>query len=61
MAVDLVLSDKSMDMADEGLDVTIKIGELLHVNTLVARPIASYRSVMCISGLYKTGRGTHNT
>ncbi len=28
MAVDLVLSDKSMDMADEGLDVMIKIGEL---------------------------------
>jgi len=52
MAVDLVLSDKSMDMADEGLDVMIKIGELLHVNTLVARPIAPYRSVMCASPAY---------
>jgi len=52
VTMDLVLSDKSMDMAEEGLDVMIKVGELEHVNTLVARPLAAYRSIVCASPAY---------
>lgn len=52
MKLDLVLSDKAMDMAEEGIDVMIKVGELEHVNSLVARPLAPYRSVICASPAY---------
>nr|WP_226951062.1 LysR family transcriptional regulator [Rouxiella sp. S1S-2] len=52
VTMDLVLSDKSMDMAEEGFDVMIKVGELEHVNTLVARPLAAYRSIVCASPAY---------
>ncbi|MEG3133103.1 LysR family transcriptional regulator [Rouxiella sp. T17] len=52
MTVDLVLNDKAIDMAEEGFDVLIKIGELEHVNSLVARPLAAYRSIVCASPAY---------
>ncbi|MBI6138928.1 HTH-type transcriptional regulator DmlR [compost metagenome] len=58
MTLDLVLSDKTMDMAEEGIDVMIKVGELEHVNSLVARPLAAYRSVICASPAYLERAGT---
>lgn len=57
MTLDLVLSDKTMDMAEEGIDVMIKVGELEHVNSLVARQLASYKSIICASPAYLARAG----
>lgn len=57
VTLDLVLGDQAMDMAEEGLDVMIKIGDLIHVNTLVARPLAPYRSILCASPAYLAQAG----
>jgi len=57
MTLDLVLSDKTMDMAEEGIDVMIKVGELEHVNSLVARQLASYKSIICASPDYLARAG----
>lgn len=58
MTLNMVLSDKTMDMAEEGIDVMIKVGELEHVNSLVARPLAAYRLVICASPAYLERAGT---
>ena len=52
LTIDLVLSDKLMDMAEDRLDIMIKIGELENVNSLVARPLSSYSSIVCASPSY---------
>lgn len=57
VTIDLVLSDKAIDMAEEGVDVMIKIGELDNVNSLVARSLAPYRSVICASPDYLERKG----
>lgn len=52
VTVDLVLSDRALDMADEGIDVRIHIGPLEQMNSLVARPLPVYRSLVCASPAY---------
>ncbi|WP_414148530.1 LysR substrate-binding domain-containing protein [Erwinia sp. BNK-24-b] len=58
VTLDMVLSDRPVDMAEEGVDVMIKIGELEHVNSLVARSLSPYRSVICASPAYLAQAGT---
>lgn len=57
VTLDLVLSDKAMDMAEEGIDVMIKVGELEHMNSLIARPIAAYKSIICAAPAYLESAG----
>ncbi|MCW1874962.1 LysR family transcriptional regulator [Erwinia sp. INIA-01] len=61
LTLDLVLSDKAIDMAEESIDVMIKIGDLENLNSLVARPLASYRSIVCASPDYLHEAGTPAT
>jgi len=61
VSLDLVLSDKAIDMAEESIDVMIKIGDLENLNSLVARPLASYRSIVCASPAYLREAGTPET
>lgn len=52
VTLDIRLSDRPLDMAEDGIDVMLKIGELEQVNSMVARRLADYRSVVCASPTY---------
>ncbi len=52
VSVDLLLSDRPLDMIDERADIMIKIGELQNVFSVIARPLMPYRSVICASPAY---------
>jgi len=54
--LDLVVSDRVMDLVDEGIDAAIRIGDLAD-SSLIARPLAPYRSVICASPAYLKRRG----
>ncbi|ADU71627.1 transcriptional regulator, LysR family (plasmid) [Pantoea sp. At-9b] len=58
VTLDIRLSDRPLDMAEDGIDVMLKIGELEQVNSLVARRLADYRSVVCASPAYLEAFGT---
>ncbi len=50
--VELVLSDVIPDMAEQAIDIAIRIGETDNINAFVARSLAPYRSVICASSGY---------
>lgn len=52
VTVDLILSDRPLDMVDERADIMIKIGELPNVLSLIARPLMPYRSIICAAPAY---------
>ncbi|WP_119155101.1 LysR substrate-binding domain-containing protein [Caldimonas tepidiphila] len=54
--IELVLSDGLVDLAAEGFDLAIRIGELGQPH-LVARPLAPYRMVICASPDYLARHG----
>lgn len=54
--VELVISDRSIDMLQEGIDVRIRIGGLDDSN-LVARQINRFPLIMCASPDYLNARG----
>jgi DNA-binding transcriptional LysR family regulator len=56
VAVDLVLSDRNLDLMEEGIDVAIRIGQL-PASDLIARPLADYRLIACASPAYLAARG----
>ena len=58
--LDLSISDKLVDIVDEGLDVAIRIGELPD-STLIARRIAQCRYVVCASPDYFEQHGRPGT
>lgn len=53
--VDLVLSDRNLDMVDDGLDVALRIGVLAD-SSLVARKVGEVRRVLIASPRYLAGR-----
>jgi DNA-binding transcriptional LysR family regulator len=53
--VELVLSDKNLDLVDDGLDVALRIGALPDSN-LVVRKVGEVRSVLIASPRYLLGR-----
>ncbi|RQS68721.1 LysR family transcriptional regulator [Burkholderia sp. Bp8963] len=55
--VELTLSDRAMDLLDDGFDAAIRIGKLTDAR-LVARPLAPYRMMVCASPGYLAERGT---
>jgi len=51
VSLDLIMSDRTVDMLEEGIDVAIRIGELEN-SSLIARPLMPYRSLICASPDY---------
>jgi len=52
----LTVSDRTIDLVDEGIDVVIRIGELPDSN-LIARPLAETEYVCCASAQYIAQNG----
>lgn len=57
--VDLELSDRVINLVEEGFDLAIRIGQL-NDSTLVSRQLASTRLVLCASPDYLTRHGMPN-
>jgi DNA-binding transcriptional LysR family regulator len=60
VTVDLTLTDRFVDLIDEGVDVAVRIGTLAD-SSLVARRLAPVRRVVCASSTYLAARGTPAT
>jgi DNA-binding transcriptional LysR family regulator len=56
--VELTMSDKLIDLVDEGIDVAIRIATTLRHGGLVARKLASDHTVVCAAPSYLARRGT---
>jgi DNA-binding transcriptional LysR family regulator len=59
--VELELSNSAVDLADEGFDAAIRVGELSPGLDLVAKPLGHYRMVACASPAYLKAHGTPAT
>jgi DNA-binding transcriptional LysR family regulator len=57
VAIDLIVSDRPVDMVEEGFEVMVAIGDLID-STLIARPLFPYRSVVCAAPSYIERNGT---
>jgi LysR family transcriptional regulator for bpeEF and oprC len=57
LAVDVDLSDRIVDFADEGLDLAVRIGEIAD-SRVIARKIYDIRFVTCASPAYLAQHGT---
>lgn len=57
VSLDVTLSDRVVDLVDEGYDLAIRIGRVLD-SSLVARKIAPARMVVCTSPAYLEKHGT---
>lgn len=51
VSIDLVASDRPVDMQEEAIDVAIRIGEL-DDSSMIARPLRPYRSLICAAPDY---------
>ena len=60
VTIDLGLNDRRVDLAEEGWDLAIRIGELRD-SSLVARRLAPCRMVLCAAPSYLETRGTPRT
>ncbi|WP_220806450.1 LysR family transcriptional regulator [Noviherbaspirillum aridicola] len=56
VGVDLNLSDRVVDLVEEGFDAAVRIGDLQD-STMVARPLMPYQMVMCASPEYLSKAG----
>lgn len=56
LALDVTLSDRVVDLVDEGFDLAVRIGQL-PASSLVGRKLASTRLVPCASPAYLQARG----
>lgn len=57
VGIDLQLSDRKVDLVEEGFDIALRIGHLKS-SSLVAKRIAPIRVVMCASPAYLERHGT---
>mgnify|MGYP000935885660 CR=1 FL=1 len=57
VTLDIVLSDRVVDLVEEGYDLVVRIGRLSD-SSLVSRQLASTRMVLCASPAYLAERGT---
>jgi DNA-binding transcriptional LysR family regulator len=60
VSVDLSLSDRMVDMVEEGYDVAIRIGKQ-EDSTMIARPLFNYEMVVCATPAYLKQHGTPRT
>lgn len=58
--LDIVATDALSDLIDDGFEAAIRIGTLRNPD-VVARPLASYRLVLCASPAYLEANGTPST
>lgn len=56
--VELRMSDRFVDLVEEGIDVAIRVSARLRDSSLVARKLATDRSVVCASPDYLAKHGT---
>ncbi|HHM8840639.1 TPA: LysR family transcriptional regulator [Pseudomonas aeruginosa] len=56
--IDVVLSDRLVDLVDEGFEAVLRIGALNPQLALVARPLQPYRLLACASPDYLARHGT---
>lgn len=56
VTLDITLTDRNVDIVDEGFDVAFRIGELPDTR-LIARQLAPYKMVVCASPAYLASRG----
>lgn len=54
--LDIVLSDRTVDLIEEGYDLVVRIGNLPN-SGLVARPLANTRMVLCAAPAYLAAHG----
>jgi DNA-binding transcriptional LysR family regulator len=59
--VDATLTDRVVDLAEEGFEAALRIGTLADSSVLVARALAPYRLMMCASPGYLARHGTPPT
>ena len=57
VSCDVVLSDRVVDLIEEGFEAAIRIGHLPD-SALIARPLAPYRLMICASPDYLSRKGT---
>ncbi len=57
VSIDVSLSDRVVDLVEEGFEAAIRIGQLPD-SALIARPLAPYRLMVCASPGYLERRGT---
>jgi len=60
VTVELSLTNRTVDLVDEGFDVAFRTGELPD-SGLIARPLAPHRLVLCASPAYLKARGQPRT
>jgi DNA-binding transcriptional LysR family regulator len=58
--IDLTMSDRFVDLIDEGVDLAVRLGRLGD-SSLVARKLAPIRRVVCASPAYLAAHGTPQT
>ncbi|WP_028748211.1 LysR family transcriptional regulator [Rhizobium mesoamericanum] len=56
VTLDITLTDRNVDIVDEGFDIAFRIGEPPD-SRLIARPLAPYRMMICASPDYLAQRG----
>jgi DNA-binding transcriptional LysR family regulator len=57
VTLDIVLSDRTVDLVEEGYDLVVRIARLTE-SSLVTRPLARTRMVLCASPAYLAAHGT---
>lgn len=60
VSIDLSLSDRVVDLVEEGFDAAVRIGDLQD-SSMVARPLMPYQMVMCASPAYLRKAGIPNS
>lgn len=59
--VEATLTDRVVDLTEEGFEAALRIGTLADSSELVAQPLAPYRLMMCASPGYLARHGTPHT
>lgn len=57
VSLDIVLTDRNVDLVEEGFDIAFRIGAVAD-SAMIARPLAPYRMVVCASPDYLARQGT---
>ena len=60
LTIDIALTDRFVDLIDEGWDIAIRLGSLRD-SSLIARSLAPIRVALCASPAYLAARGTPRT
>lgn len=55
--LDIALSDRNVDLVEEGFDIAFRIGAMQD-SAMIARPLAPYRMAVCAAPDYLARRGT---